>query len=262
MGEYWFNTTYLGICVPQSGNMIDPEKIGHFDRTPSVRTAKQRILYVDPAFTDGNLNPRADETVISILDYDQGNFYLFKQYAGRWATSKTKKEITKAYNYWKPDTAWIEEVSASKIMINDLLDDGIPIRGYKPGNQKKESRLMELIPYIEAGRLFFKTQEDWSTLLEQIRATPFCRFDDRIDSLYGAIHNIAGSGNPFTESTLGYIGSILLVSVVTVQLKDRFILEIKRWTGLIRIVLDVVMLRILMIGEGGISIEFRVFGEG
>lgn len=199
MGEFWFQCEYMNNPVPLTGNMINPDLIKRFDRTQSVRSNKVRIMYVDMAFTDGNLNPRADETCITILDFDTNQFYLQKQYAGRWSTDQSKQEMMKAFNYWKPDTALIEEVSASKIMINDMMALGYPFRGFNPGQAKKEARIMELIPYIESERLLFKYGEDWSVLLEQIRAFPMGRMDDRLDSLWGAIHNIAKSLNPFTK---------------------------------------------------------------
>jgi predicted phage terminase large subunit-like protein len=199
MGEYWFTVSYMGRPYPMTGNMIDPAYIQSFSRVHVTRDHRTRILYLDPAFTDGALNPQADYSVFTVVDFYGGNFYVHKQVAGQWATPKTKHMASVLFNTWKPDIFKIEEVSASKIMINDLQELGIPVMGFNPGQKSKESRLMELVPWIESGKVFFKYQEDFTECLEQLRSFPHSRKDDFIDSLWGALHNVSTGICPYVK---------------------------------------------------------------
>lgn len=199
LGEYWYNCTYLNRPVPLTGNMMDPELFNSYYRCPVLRDQRHRIMTVDLAISE---SPRADETVITILDVvrgtDKPGFYVDKQIAGRWNSNRSTREIAKQYNLFHPDMLFVETVGFQKVIADNLRDMGIPVLNFQD-NRKKEVKLLELLPFMEQGKIYLKTGEDWDVLKHQVRSFPLSPKDDRHESLWMAISK-AGGGNPYTES--------------------------------------------------------------
>ena len=199
LGTYWFESEYQGNPVPLTGEIMNPDLFGNFSRTPNTRDNKSRIMSVDLAIST---SPRADETVITILDFDQNNFYVQKQFCGRWDSNTSTEEIAKKYNYYHPDALYIETVGFQKVIVDNLINLGIPVQRFED-NRPKEVKLMELIPILEQGRIYLNTTEDWELLKHQLRAFPRGQHDDRIDSLWMGVSK-SGGGNPYTKSDKSY----------------------------------------------------------
>lgn len=202
MGEYWFSCEYMGRPVPFDGDVCNPEDFGSFARTPSLRDQKTRVMTVDLAISEGKY---ADSTVITILDYDKGGFYVMKQHGGHWNSTTALNEISKMYNYFHPDSLYIEDVGFQRSYIEHLLRMGVPAMPFRPPkdgksnrNPSKEVKIMQIIPYIQGGLVYLHTTEDFTPLKEELRAFPNGSHDDYLDSLYMAIIK-SGGGNPYTE---------------------------------------------------------------
>ena len=147
--------------------------------------------------------------LLSILDVFNNEFYLEKQICGRWNSNQSTHEIAKQFNYWHPDMAFCESVGFQQVIVDNLQNMGIPIQKFVD-NRKKEVKLLEILPFLEQGRIHFKTGEDWDILKHQVRSYPLSPHDDRHESLWMCISK-AGAGSCFTESNIGYYGySILL----------------------------------------------------
>lgn len=202
MGEYWFMCEMMGRPVPFEGNMCSPEDFGSFARTPSLREQKTRVMSVDLAIATGKYS---DSTCITILDYDQGEYYVMKQHSGKWDSQQTLREISKMYNYHHPDALYIEDVGFQRSYIEHLLNMGIPAMPFRPPKDgksnripSKEVKIMQIIPYIQAGMVHLHTTEDFTPLKEELRAFPSGSHDDHLDSLYMAIVKCTG-GSPYTR---------------------------------------------------------------
>lgn len=196
VGNYFWNAEYLCNPIPQDGNLLNPEGIQYYSRTPSTREYKTRILAVDLAISE---NARADETCATLIDVDAGGFYVEKQWAWRKGTDYTEKQLGQIYNMYKPDSFYMESIGFQKVVLTNLQKRGIPVMGFID-NRNKLVKIGELAPHIDNRRIHLKTPvNQWDELLNQLSAFPMAPHDDRLESLWMAVKFAETSGSPYSS---------------------------------------------------------------
>lgn len=183
-GSYIFANQYQNEIIPLEDQRFRKEwfKFGQ----PLPEATLYNFAFIDPAISESDT---ADYTAIVVISVDtEQNWYL--RQANRYKINPTQiiNKCFELHAQYKCQHIGIEDVAYQKSLIHFSLEEcrrrGImlPITGVKRGPDKtKEMRILQLVPRIEWGRLFF-TQgvEDLQTELLQF---PRGAHDDLIDAL-------------------------------------------------------------------------------
>jgi predicted phage terminase large subunit-like protein len=200
VGNYFWHAEYMQDPRPPEGNLLNPQMLQYYDRTPNVRQYKTRVMAVDLAYSESK---NADETAVTILDVDTDGFYVDNQICWKRDTNYTQKELIKLYNYYHPDAFYMETIGFQHVVRDNLVKLGIPVMPFED-RRNKEVKIGELAPHLDNGKIFLKYPKDqWEVLEDQIASFPLAPHDDRVESLWMAVKMAEKAGNPYSTKGEG-----------------------------------------------------------
>lgn len=150
-----------------------------------------RIIYADTALKTGQSN---DYSVFQLWAAYSGNIYLLDQIRGKWEAPELLKVGRAFYERHLDPTnrgylrgMKVEDKASGTGLIQTLQREGVTVIPI-PRSTDKESRANDVLPSIEAGRVFLPRKASWlAGLKEELAAFPNGVHDDQIDPLIDAI---------------------------------------------------------------------------
>jgi predicted phage terminase large subunit-like protein len=215
MSEYFWNALYQQRPMKLGGNLIKIDRFKYYLVKPKI---KYKNIYADTAQKTKEHN---DYSVFQCwgLGEDQ-RIYLLDQIRGKWEAPELEKVCVAFFTKHKSDTSSqlrylkIEDAASGTGLIQTIQRNGtiaIPVEPIKR-TKDKYTRLMDVLGYIEAGRVVLDENATYlSDLLTEcaaFSANNSHKNDDQIDPMIDAIFdmllNLDNDG------------------LVWLQLKDRF----------------------------------------
>jgi predicted phage terminase large subunit-like protein len=206
MGTYNFSAPFLQSPVPSDGGIVKPNWFRRY--TPEqLPFCAARLQSWDTAVTPGEFSDWSVCTTWLVVylymkhyDYNQhpeldaGKFpdmYLVDVYRAKLDFPGLKKAVIEQKLKFNPGTVLIEDKSSGTPLIQELHSLGhAGIQPYvPPPNCDKKMRMYACCSPIEGGYVYLPENAEWlSTYLSELRAFPYGRHDDLVDSTSQAIH--------------------------------------------------------------------------
>jgi predicted phage terminase large subunit-like protein len=204
--EEW-SALYQQEPVLAEGNVIKTAEFLRYKELPPLLYTK---IFADTAMT---IKKSSDYTVFGLFGYDyNGNCYLIDLWRGKWESPEVLKTAQSLWDkftnaadlpYPKPRSLAIENKANGIHIIQEFERRKIPVEVLEPkakdykGNfytADKVQRLMDILPYISAGRFYIPADEIGHKWLKDflIECQAFTRdnshkHDDQIDVLIYAL---------------------------------------------------------------------------
>lgn len=188
--SYVFAGQYMQNPAPIGGGIFKDSYWKYWKVLPP--RLKYRFITVDTAQKANTWN---DWTVAQCWGVSDGNIYLLdmiriKEEAPEIRTALRlfyKKHDNRTKELGALRYMYIEDKSSGSTMIQDFRREGMKIKDVQR-NTDKVSRALDVVPYIEAGRVFINTEiSAVSDLLSEARGFPNASHDDTLDPLIDAI---------------------------------------------------------------------------
>lgn len=196
INPYKFNAQYQQSPISTGGNVIKSSWYKYYQDIKSI-TLKKLFFTVDTAQKTKEHN---DWSVFSLWGTDGNNLYLIDLHRSKWESPELRKNAKIIWNKWKNGIGiiklgmmYIEDKVSGTGLIQDLQrESSIPVKGVQR-EKDKGVRLSNVLPYIEAGRVFLPMNENYSFVpkflseSEEMTLDDTHSFDDQIDTMIDGI---------------------------------------------------------------------------
>ena len=125
-----------------------------------------------------------DYSVCTTWGSDESHFYLLDVARGRWDFPRLKMEFLAMGKKWRPASILIEDkASGQQLLQESHAAQMCSVAAIRPKGDKM-SRLMQIMPLLEAGRVFLPNSASWLVEFEdELNLFPSSRHDDQVDSM-------------------------------------------------------------------------------
>lgn len=181
-GSYIFANQYLNIIIPDEERRFRPEWIKYWMHLPDRLL---NFVFIDPAIGQKDHH---DYTAIVVVSVDvEGHWYVRAANRYRLTPSQIIDKVFEVHALYKPQVIGIEVVAYQEALLY-ILDKEmklkgvtLPVTGVTRSKMSKETRILQLVPMMEWGRLFI--QSEMKDLEDELFTFPRGSHDDLIDSL-------------------------------------------------------------------------------
>ena len=181
-GSYIFANQYLNIIIPDEERKFRPEWIKYWMHLPEKLT---NYCFVDPAIGQKDHH---DYTAIVVVSVDvEGHWYVRLANRYRLTPSQIIQKIFEVHAQFKPQVIGVEVVAYQEALLY-ILDEEmkkrgmtLPVTGVTRNKISKETRILQLVPMMEWGRLFI--QSEMKDLEDELFTFPRGSHDDLCDAL-------------------------------------------------------------------------------
>jgi len=213
MGSLAFESQYQ--CDPSgyAGQLFDPDNLQFYNpkTLESIWGNLDFIMSVDPNIT---ADPESDNTAIvtGAVDRKNGKVYVMDIFAkpldfiSQVAAMKKygNKNMFNVGTHFYEATGSISKIGVESVAYQRSLAQtgylsGLPVVELKPGNQKKDIRILGMYPHIENGRVLFPNPYGeiyiswWDKFLEEYSTFNKGRRDDMLDGLEMLVRMVSSS---------------------------------------------------------------------
>ena len=180
-GAQAYSAQYLQDPVSPEGNLVPMEQLMRYEGEIPREEFDKVFLSVDCAGSD---LPTADWSVCTVWGYLAGRLFLVEIMRQRLKFGPLKAAVLALRHKWRADQVIIENIGVGMSLCQELRRTGpfSPVR-YTPRGDKAE-RFIAQTGQIEEGRVWLPASlPGLDTFLAELRAFPFGRYDDQIDTL-------------------------------------------------------------------------------
>jgi predicted phage terminase large subunit-like protein len=126
----------------------------------------------------------SDYSVCTTWGSDKNHFYLLDVARGRWDFPRLKMQFLAMGKKWKPSSILIEDKASGQQLLQESQAAQMHnVVAIMPKGDKM-SRLINVIPLLEAGKVFLPNSAEWLIEFEgEINLFPGFRYDDQVDSM-------------------------------------------------------------------------------
>lgn len=187
LGSNAFAAQYQQDPVPTSGGMVEAGWLQRYKDAPP-RDGGRLIHSWDTAIKTGNQH---DFSALAVLQEvrskgdaaSQHRYYLTNIQTYKHEFSALKEEITRRAAQDRPDAILLEDKASGASMLQMLRGSGLPLIPIVP-SKSKETRLLQILPLIESGRLLLPEFAPWLASFErELLSFPGSAHDDMVDAL-------------------------------------------------------------------------------
>lgn len=194
LGSMNYAAQYQQLPVPSDGGVFKKQWLRYFTETPDayilhrangdtsvLKSACWRFTVVDLAISS---KQTADYTVIQTYDVTpHKDLILIDQIRDRLDNPEQVKTLKVIFQRLHPDYFKVENVAYQLALIQQLKQEGIPVKEYKPVRDKV-SRATVAAVLMENEKFFFRQDDPYLLVLEpEILMFPLGAHDDEIDCL-------------------------------------------------------------------------------
>lgn len=178
LGEMAFSAQYLGAPVLMSGNFIKKDQIILNDNLPTF--PDQVVQSWDSASCNSE---NSDYSVCTTWYLKDDNFYLVDLFKEKCNFTELKQAAHSCWLKHKPDLVLIEGKSSGLALIDEMLEQGMPVIKVTP-HEDKTTRLMHVLCYFENRKVIFcKGSYNYIELQNELLQFPQGAHDDQVDSI-------------------------------------------------------------------------------
>lgn len=161
---YLYTSQYQQEPITKGGNVIQSE---WFEYYPTFEDIKPKTLFMT-ADTAQKKEEKNDYTVFCWWFVYKNSLHLLDMFRKKMESPELRKMAVVFWDKWKrgmngrlPSRCWIEDKSSGTGLIQDLKrDTAIPVFGVQV-EKDKLTRLEDVLPYIECGRVKLYKDENW-----------------------------------------------------------------------------------------------------
>lgn len=146
-----------------------------------------------------SVDTSGDFVVGQVWAYTGANFYLVREYRGRWSFSDTIAQILIASQTYPQAMLKLIEAKANGEAVVNVLENKVPGLVLVEPLGGKDSRANAVAPLCEAGNVWIPdalaTGEFWvDEFVDEVTHFPRSKFDDRVDAMTQALVRMNGDG--------------------------------------------------------------------
>lgn len=205
-GRYYWSSMYQCHPMVYGGHVLLEDWIQFKEYNPNQ--IGDTIIAIDPAIS--TLESADDTAIVVLSSTSNGEFWVRDIIYGKWGFKTQIEKIRDVYNRYRPTRIVSEAISYQRALAETLIQDHhIPVKQIKSrGN--KNSRLLNLIPLFESGKIllnhgnwndyFIQQYLQWSPEKKENK-------DDLLDALETGINNVNHGGNPYSVGNKYYDAS-------------------------------------------------------
>lgn len=151
------------------------------DRTVA-KSQSYRIISADLA---ASVSKRSDYTAIMVIDLCySGDMVVVHCVREKIPPPKIVTRMIELNALYHPAYLLVEDTVGSKMIIDQMRLEGLPVRGIRPGGVDKEGRSLSLQSRFWEGQVWFPREKSWRSALEsELIEFPLGAFDDQCDCL-------------------------------------------------------------------------------
>jgi predicted phage terminase large subunit-like protein len=182
IGPVAFSAQYQQDPVAPEGNLIRMEWLGTYHDTPERHEFLKVVQSWDTA---SSAQPSSDYSVCTTWGFmrDTSKWYLLDVFRERLDYPDLKRAVIGKRAYWKADRVLIEDASTGRSLFQELRTKGPFLPVLVPVHAGKEERFAGCLGEVEAGHLLLPADAPWlDAFRSELRAFPFSRHDDQVDS--------------------------------------------------------------------------------
>lgn len=182
MGAVAFSAQYQQQPVLPEGNLIQMEWFGNYDLTPERYELLKVIQSWDTAMS---AQPTSDYSVCTTWGFERQTYkwYLLDVFRERLDFPDLKRAVYRLRKRWEADKVLIEDAGSGKSLWQELRAGGIFLPVMIGPALSKEERFTGCLAEVEAGHFLLPKDASWlEAFRSEIRAFPFSRNDDQVDS--------------------------------------------------------------------------------
>ncbi len=181
LGVQVFSSQFQQNPVAPEGNLMRMEWFGTYEHALERDCYFKVVQSWDTALSD---QPTADFSVCTTWGYTEGKWHLLDVFRHRLAFPDLKRAVLCLKRQWQPDEVIIEDAGTGKSLWQEFRSSGELRPVMWSVTQSKEERLIGVTAQLEAGICVLPTEAPWlADLHRELRAFPFARNDDQVDSL-------------------------------------------------------------------------------
>jgi predicted phage terminase large subunit-like protein len=193
VGARAYNREVLHKVTADEDKMFPPAAFQYGHR-PSAELGDVRCrIAVDPAFGEKEL---ADPSAIAVAMRRRGEdrYHVDHVWAARVKKKRLKRRIVATYRYYLAlgysPVVVAEDVQAQTWLVEELADEGIPVKGVNPGGKDKVVRAEPVALHYEQGRVQHAEELRDGEFEGELDEFPFGEHDDQVDALVYAIREL------------------------------------------------------------------------
>ena len=181
LGNQVFSAQYQQNPVAPDGNLIRLEWFGSYDAPPERHEFQLVIQSWDTGTTD---QPNSDFTVCTTWGWREGHYYCVDVLRRRLAFPDLKRAVERQRRLWKADHVLIEKAGTGHSLWHEFRAG----REWRPimwtVTEDNETRLIGVSGQLESGLCLLPKDAPWlDEFRAELRAFPFGRHDDQVDSM-------------------------------------------------------------------------------
>lgn len=188
MGSVAFSAQYQQNPVAPEGNLIQMHWFGSYDEMPE----RHEFLKVIQSWDTGmSAQPTSDYSACTTWGFyrETNNWYLLDVLRQRLDYPDLKRAVVRLHKFWTADLVIIEDAGSGKSLFQDLCAS----RELRPIMMRpalsKEERFTGCLAEVEAGHFLLPNNATWiEAFRSEIRAFPYARHDDQVDSFSQFVH--------------------------------------------------------------------------
>jgi len=128
--------------------------------------------------------PTADYSVCTTWGYRDRFWHLLDVTRERFAYPDLKRAVLRQHRIWKPDCVLIEDAGTGKALWQELRSSDVLRPIMWEVTEDKETRLIGVTGQLEEGLCLLPAEAPWlEAFRQELRAFPFGRHDDQVDSM-------------------------------------------------------------------------------
>lgn len=180
-GPQVFSAQWMQNPVAPEGNILREEWFGVYEGEPEREWFHKVVQSWDTGMSDA---PTSDYSVCTTWGFRQNQWYLVDVIRERLNYPDLKRTVILHRRQWDADCVVIERAGSGISLAQDLRTQGQLVPILWEVTEAKEERLIGCLGEIEAGNLLLPREAPWlDAFRSELRAFPFGRHDDQVDSM-------------------------------------------------------------------------------
>lgn len=184
LGNRSFNALYQGKPYVDGGNIVQRNQIKTYESSQLPEKFDEITLSADLTF--GGMSKDSDPNCISVWGRKGADHYLLKAVKKKDKSHWQKDMIRHLCSLYPIGRKIIERKANGQAIIDDLCTEFSGVLPFDPKGDSKESRLIAVTPFFEAGNIWFPSENvmpDVEKYIEELIKFPTSAHDDFVDTL-------------------------------------------------------------------------------
>lgn len=214
-GEFWFSAMYQAQPIPMGGSIFKGDWIKRYRQAedgitkltehgePGETIPWARLLKFSTVDLAISTKHSADWTVVTTFAVDHHtNLYVLDVQRIRLEGPDQPDLVRRVWRAWQPTVIGIERTGYQLSLVQLLLREGLPIRGFSPDSDKMARALPAAARY-QSGMVWHPETAPWLPAFEgELLHFPKGSHDDQVDTVSHAVRLVSDGLKPSSDSSV------------------------------------------------------------